>query len=187
MGDVFTNPEAFGGLTQLGAGAVRECNRLGMLLDMSHGSDKAVRDALKISTRPLIVSHTGLNTRLGSNPKMARMMLPRLIRAELAREVARAGGVIGVWTHLADSADEYAANVRAMVEVVGVDHVCIGTDSKLTPPPDGSDRGRTNSGWAGGGFYFVVAAALRKAGFSPAEIAKIGGLNYRRVFAAATA
>jgi membrane dipeptidase len=183
LGDVFTNPEVFGGLTKLGAEAVRECNRLGMLLDMSHGSDKAVRDALKISTKPLIVSHTGLNTRLGSNEKMARMMLPRLIRSELAREVAGAGGVVGVWTHLADSAEEYAANVRAMVEVVGIDHVCIGTDSKLTA--DG--RGRTNSGWASGGFYLVVAAALRKAGFSPAEIAKIAGLNYRRVFAAATA
>ena len=186
LGDVFTNPEVLGGLTELGAGAVRECNRLGMLLDLSHGSEKAVRDALKISTKPLVVSHTGLNTRLGSNEKMARMMHPRLIRAELAREVAGAGGVIGVWTHLADSADEYAANLRAMVEVVGVDHVCIGTDSKLTPAPDGRDRGRTNSGWAGGGFFPVVATALRKAGFSAEEIARIGGLNYRRVFAEAT-
>jgi len=47
--------------------------------------------------------------------------------------VAAAGGVIGVWTHLADSALEYAQNIRAMVDVVGIDHVCIGTDTKLTP------------------------------------------------------
>lgn len=41
--------------------------------------------------------------------------------------------MIGVWTHLADSPLEYAQNVRALVDVIGIDHVCIGTDTKLTP------------------------------------------------------
>jgi membrane dipeptidase len=61
------------------------------------------------------------------------MMKPRLISKEHAKVVADAGGVIGVWTHLADSPLEYAQNVRALVDIIGVDHVCMGTDTKLTP------------------------------------------------------
>lgn len=43
------------------------------------------------------------------------------------------GGVIGIWPHLANTAKEYADNIKAMVDIVGVDHVCIGTDTKITP------------------------------------------------------
>ncbi|WP_255416706.1 membrane dipeptidase [Flavobacterium sp. 81] len=80
-----------------------------------------------------MISHTGLNSRLGQNEFMSKMMKPRLISKEQARIVADNGGVIGVWTHLADSPTEFADNIKAMVDVVGVDHVCIGTDTKLTP------------------------------------------------------
>src|SRR3954447_10817697 len=63
-----------------------------------------------------------------------RWCAPRLISKEQARMVASAGGLVGVWTHLADTPLEYARNVRALVDVIGVDHVCIGTDTKLTQP-----------------------------------------------------
>ena len=81
-----------------------------------------------------LISHTGLDTQLGSNPSMAGMMRPRLIGKEQAKAVADAGGAVGVWTHLADTPLEYAKNIRALVDVIGVDHVCIGTDTKLTQP-----------------------------------------------------
>ena len=64
---------------------------------------------------------------------MAKMMMPRLISKEQAKIVAESGGIIGVWKHLAETTLEYAQNIRAMVDVVGIDHVCIGNDSKLTP------------------------------------------------------
>lgn len=133
LGDVFTNPAQFGGLTTFGADVIRECNRLGILVDLSHGTNQMVNMALKITTKPVLVSHTGLDTQLGQNENMAKMMKPRLISKEQAKIVANAGGVIGVWTHLADTPIEYAQNIRAMVNVVGIDHVCIGTDTKLTP------------------------------------------------------
>lgn len=133
LGDVFTNPPRLGGLTTFGADVIRECNRLGILVDLGHASADTVNAALKIATKPVIISHTGLDTQLGQNEKMARIMKPRLISMEQAKIVAAAGGVIGVWTHLADSAMEYAQNVRALVDIVGIDHVCIGTDTKLTP------------------------------------------------------
>ena len=90
--------------------------------------------ALKVTTRPVIISHTGLDTQLGNNPSMAEMMRPRLIGKEQAKMVANAGGAVGVWTHLADTPLDYARNIRALVDVIGVDHVCIGTDTKLTQP-----------------------------------------------------
>ncbi len=134
LGDIYTNPPKWGGLTQFGTEVIKECNRLGIVIDLTHCSNATIDAALKISTKPIVISHTGLDTQLGSNEFMAKMMKPRLISKEQAKIVANAGGVIGVWTHLAESPEEYAQNVRALVKVVGIDHVCIGTDTKLTPP-----------------------------------------------------
>lgn len=144
LGDVFTNPAQFGGLTAFGADTIKECNRLGILVDLSHGTNEMVNATLKIAAHPVLISHTGLDTQLGKNERMAKMMRPRLISKEQAKMVAATGGVIGVWTHLADSAIDYAQNIRAMVDAIGVDHVGIGTDTKLTPAyrsPDGGGFG----------------------------------------------
>lgn len=143
---------------------------------------------------PVIVSHTGLDTQLGTKPRMAEMMRPRFISKEQAKMVANAGGLVGVWTHLADTPLDYAQNVRALVDVIGVEHVCIGTDTKLTPPsspPGGGQHPprigeRTNQAWPDqtAGFYYVVVDAMLKTGFTPDEIGKIGGGNFLRVFGA---
>lgn len=133
LGDIFTKPVQWGGLTAFGADVIKECNRLGILVDLSHCTNDTINAALKVATKPVLISHTGLDTQLGQNSSMAKMMKPRLISKEQAKIVADAGGVIGVWTHLADSPLEYAQNVRALVDVVGIDHVCIGTDTKMTP------------------------------------------------------
>jgi membrane dipeptidase len=134
LGDVYTNPPRYGGLTPFGASVIKECNRLGMLIDLAHANVQTTKAALKLTTRPVIISHTGLDTQLGIDPRMAQMMRPRLISKEQAKMVADAGGAVGVWTHLADTPLEYAHNIRALVDAIGVDHVCIGTDTKLTQP-----------------------------------------------------
>ncbi len=207
LGDVYTNPPRYGGLTAFGASVIKECNRLGMLIDLAHANVQTTEAALKLTTRPVIISHTGLDTRLGNDPHMAQMMRPRLIGKEQAKMVANTGGLVGVWTHLADTPLEYARGIRAMVDVIGIDHVCLGTDTKLTQPsprpggpsprgPSGNPPGpgtrqegprvgeRTNQAWPNqtAGFYYVVVDALLKTGFKPDEIAMIGGGNYLRVF-----
>ncbi|MFT3822758.1 MAG: membrane dipeptidase [Chitinophagaceae bacterium] len=133
LGDVYTNQPQFGGLTTFGADVIKECNRLGMLIDLAHASNDTINAALKVAKHPVLISHTGLDTQLGQNPNMAKMMRPRLISKEQAKIIADAGGVIGVWTHLADTPLEHGQNIRALVDIIGVDHVCIGTDTKLTP------------------------------------------------------
>ena len=153
LGDVYTNPPRFGGLTPFGDAVIKECNRLGMLVDLAHASMQTTQAALKVSSQPVIISHTGLDTQLGSDARMTQMMRPRLISKEQAKLVADAGGVVGVWTHLADTPLEYAHNIRALVDVIGIDHVCIGTDTKLTqptprsfgPPPGAGPQGGQGS------------------------------------------
>jgi len=210
LGDVYTNPPKWGGLTSFGADVIKECNRLGILVDLTHASNETINAALKVANKPVIVSHTGLDTQLGNNEFMAKMMRPRLISKDQAKIVADAGGVIGVWTHLSETPLEYAQNIKAMVEVVGVDHVCIGTDTKMTPayrspssqdsrPGDGKPQSgggkdggrvgeRTNQAWQSqkSGFYFAVVEAMLKVGFSETEIGKVGGGNFCRVFDSAT-
>lgn len=134
LGDVYTNPAKFNGITDFGKEVIKEANRLGMLIDMTHGSNETINAVLKLSTTPIIITHTGLDTQLGNDERMSQMMKPRLISKQQAKLVADAGGVIGVWTHLSDTPSAYAQNIRAMANVVGIDHVCIGTDTKLTRP-----------------------------------------------------
>jgi membrane dipeptidase len=199
IGDIYTDQPKYGGLTDFGIELVKECNRLGILIDLTHCNNEAINTALKISSKPVIVSHTGLDSQLGTNENMAKMMRPRLISKEQAKIVAEAGGVIGVWTHLAESPTAYIQNIRAMVEVVGIDHVCLGTDTKLTPSYQyfgnksavkKTERAgeRTNGAWQNQteGFYYTVVAEMLKADFTETEIEKIGGGNFCRVFDVAT-
>ncbi len=186
LGDVITAPAHLGGLTAFGANVVKECNRLGILVDLAHARPETVLGALKVATQPFIVSHTGLDTRTGGNPRMAEMMKPHLISKERAKVVADAGGVIGVWTKLADSPKEFAENIKAMVDAVGIDHVGMGTDTDLLSPRVGQG---TNKAWPGltGGFFHAVAGEMLLQGFTPDDIGKIGGGNFCRVFGKVTA
>lgn len=206
LGDIYTKPTQWGGLTSFGTEVIKACNKLGILIDLTHCSNDTINAALKTSTKPIIISHTGLDTQLGQNENMAKMMRPRLISKAQAKIVADAGGVIGVWTHLAETPLAYAQNIRAMVDVVDIDHVCIGTDTKLTPSyqaprsgnqpsnmPNGGKRQerigeRTNLAWQNQqqGLYYTVVEALLQTGFTEKDIAKIGGSNFCRVFDAAT-
>lgn len=199
LGDIYTKTPQWGGLTRFGAEVIKECNRLGIMIDLTHASNDTINAALKVSTQPIIITHTGLDTQLGNNEFMAKMMKPRLISKEQAKIIAEANGIIGVWTHLAETPLAYAQNIRALVDIVGVEHVCIGTDTKLTAPyqqpqqpanekKKGRVGERTNEAWASQttGFYYTVVEALLQTGFTEKEIGKIGGENFCRVFDAST-
>jgi membrane dipeptidase len=181
LGDVYTAAaDHLGGLTSFGAEVIGECNRLGIVVDLAHGTAETVRAGLKAATQPLLISHTGL-----SGPTTSADMQRRLISKELAREVAEAGGVIGVWWRLAYSTKEYVAAIKDMASTVGVDHVGIGTDTDLTASyllP------YTNKIWAdeNGGFFYAVVEEMLRQGFTPDEISRIGGGNFCRVFAKVT-
>ncbi len=85
--DSSTDTPQHNGLTDFGKDVVREMNRLGMLVDVSHVSDKTFYDAIAVSTKPVILSHS--SCRAISN-------IPRNVTDDMLRALAKNGGVIGI-------------------------------------------------------------------------------------------
>lgn len=188
LGDTNTGVAHLGGLTAFGVDVIKECNRLGIVVDLAHANHDTVVAALKVSTQPMIISHTNLDRWTGPNAKMAQMMKPRLISAEHAKVLADSGGVIGVWTHLTESLADFVESIKMMADAVGIDHVGMGTDTDLLSTRIG---GGTDRAWPGmterGGFVGAVVSEMQRQGFSKDDIAKVGGGNYCRVFGKVTA
>jgi membrane dipeptidase len=184
LSDTYTRAAQFGGLTAFGAEVIKACNRLGIVVDLTHMSYDAVKAALKISTQPMLFSHTNMTPGPGEKSAMP-MLAPRMLSTQEARDIASGGGVIGVWIHGSDNAREYVELIKRVVDAVGVDHVGIGTDTDLEP---GVQRQYTNAVWKGEtrGFFPAVAAEMLRGGFAPADITKIGGGNFLRVFGKVT-
>jgi membrane dipeptidase len=184
LGDIYTKPAHLGGLTDFGAEVIRACNRLGIVVDLTHMSYEGVKSALKISTQPVIFSHTGPLPGPGETSKIPDMA-PRLLSRNEMRDIAAAGGIVGVWSRGSDTAGEYVELIKRVVDTAGIDHVGIGTDTDLEPDVQ---RTYTNAIWKGEtrGFFPAVAAEMLKAGFTPEEAGKIGGGNFCRVFGKVT-
>src|ERR1035438_6417091 len=85
--DSSTDKPEHNGLTPFGKDVVREMNRLGMLVDVSHVSDKTFYDAIAVSTKPVILSHS--SSRVLSD-------VPRNVTDDMLRALAKNGGVIGI-------------------------------------------------------------------------------------------
>jgi membrane dipeptidase len=170
IGDFQTGTVTHNGLAPFGVEAIQACHRLGLVCDVAHATENTVKAAVKVATKPLLLSHTALFESQAMGPTPLR---ERQITADHARAIAETGGSIGVW-HFFPSLERYVEGVKEMVDVVGVDHVSIGTDQHVTP---GSVRDYTQ-------WVHLVAAMLR-GGFTPEEAGKIAGGNYMRIFRAA--
>src|SRR6202046_3551767 len=85
--DSATDKPVHNGLTDFGKDVVREMNRLGMLVDVSHVADKTFYDALAVTTKPVIASHSSMR---------ALSDVPRNITDEMLRALANNGGVVGI-------------------------------------------------------------------------------------------
>jgi membrane dipeptidase len=170
IGDFQTGAITHQGLTSFGAEVIRACHRLGFVCDVAHATEDMVKQAVKIATKPLLLSHTALSgsRAMGPTPLQGRQIIP-----DHARAIVETGGSIGIW-HFFPSLDKYVDGLKEMAEIVGVDHVSIGTDQHVTP---GSVQ--DYSEWV-----HLVAAMLR-GGFTPEEAGKIAGGNYMRIFRAA--
>ncbi|MFD1610686.1 dipeptidase [Sphingomonas tabacisoli] len=197
----------WGGLSSLGREWVKEANRLGILVDLSHSSDETVDQVLELSKAPVILSHSGPRALYDS---------PRNLDDARIKKIAAKGGVIqvnsvflapmddrperdklsGQWESLEDASpreareagqawarleatktanpvtfDRFMESLLYVLKLVGPDHVGIGMD------------------WDGGGGLIGmndisglprITAALKKAGYSDADVAKIWSGNLLR-------
>lgn len=170
IGDFQTGAITHQGLTEFGAEVIRACDRLGFVCDVAHGTEDMVKQAVKIATKPLLLSHTAV---LGSRAMGPTPLTGRQITADHAWMIADTGGSIGIW-HFFSSLDRYVDGLKEMAEIVGVDHVSIGTDQL-----DGRGCAADYTRWV-----HLVTAMLR-GGFTAEEAGKIAGENYLRIFRAA--
>ncbi|MEO8542407.1 MAG: membrane dipeptidase [Burkholderiaceae bacterium] len=165
LGDIITGTPVHGRLTDQGVAVVREMNRIGMLVDVAHASEPTAMGAIEASARPVIASHVHVH---------GKTTHPRFISAELARSIAqKGGGVIGAWPAGIGISDLRGFVDRALelVEVVGIDHVCLGTDMDANYKPVFDSYANLP--------YFVAGLAQR--GVKEADIAKLIGGNFMRL------
>lgn len=168
LGDIQTEPAEKGGLTDFGVEVIRRCNSLGIVVDLAHGTLDLVKRAIATTSKPVILSHTALSDR--------PYPWTRLITSDHAKAIASTRGVIGVWpVQQIKEVSSYATDIARMVDVVGVDHVGIGTDQMGLP------GGSSMPSYAD---VPELAGALSRR-FKSEEITKLLGGNYRRVFDAA--
>ena len=120
------------GLTYFGIEVIRRLNELGMLVDVSHSSEQVGFDAIEVSSSPVIVTHSASN---------AVCYHDRGKGDELARAIADNGGFFGVAaiggflrSDNKATLDDFADHVEHLVDVMGIDHVGIGSD-KCGPGP----------------------------------------------------
>jgi len=169
IGDFQTGTVTHNGLTPFGADVIRACHRLGLVCDVAHATKDTVKQAVKVATKPLLLSHTALQ---GSKAMGPTPLTGRQISRDHARAIAETGGSIGIW-HFFPSLDRYVDGLKEMADVVGIDHVSIGTDQQVSP---GSVQNYAQ-------WVHLVAAMLR-GGFTQEDAGKIAGGNYMRIFRA---
>ncbi len=170
-------------LTLAGRQVIRELNRLGIAVDVSHVGRRTVLDVAHVSKAPIFAGHANAE---------ALAPHPRNKSDEELRAIAQTGGVIGITPIAAylkksdahqPGISEFVDQIDYVIKLVGIDHVGLGSDGYL--------NGSTAPGFELAGpelasssrWEFVVAELLRR-GYSGESIQKILGGNYLRALAA---
>jgi len=178
------------GLTNFGRDVVRECERLGIVIDLAHINPKGFEDIVDLTSKPLIVSHTNVRKFYS---------IERNISDEQIKIIGQRGGVVGVNAILVSpdretsTIDRYVDHIEHVIGLIGIDGVGIGFDfceylfqqlpekvrnelaAKLTTPhfvPDLSNHSHAPN----------LTRRLIERGFTDDEIEKILRGNWLRIF-----
>ena len=162
--------QTWGGVSDFGKQVIREMNRLGIMVDLSHAHEKSFYDALELSQTPIVCSHSSCR---------ALCDHPRNLTDDQMRALAAKGGVMQVTLYKGFLVKDGQATIEdAMrhlehaIDVMGIDHVGLGTDFD----GDGGIVGLANSSELPN-----FTRQLLKRQFSEEDIQKIWGGNFIRV------
>ena len=154
------------GVSNFGKKVIKKMNKLGMMVDLSHASEKSFYDALKISKDPIFCSHSNCR---------ALCDHPRNLTDDQMRALAKKGGVMQITLYhgflRADgeaTVEDVFAHLDHAIEVMGIEHVGIGTDFD----GDGGVRGFANSS-----DVINFTRLMLKHGYSEDDIINIWGMN----------
>ena len=158
------------GISAFGKEVVREMNRLGIMVDLSHASEKSFYDALEISKLPIVCSHSSCR---------ALCDHPRNLTDDQMRALAAKGGVMQITLYHGflrsdgeATIEDAIAHLEHAIEVMGIDHVGLGTDFD----GDGGIRGLADSSE-----LLNFTRRLMARGYADKDIQKIWGGNFLRV------
>lgn len=152
------------GLSEFGKTVVRRADELGLIIDVAHSSPAMVADVLELSTAPVILSHGGVKGACDT---------PRNLPDELMQDIAMHGGIVGIgyWdAAVCDvSPQGIVRSIRYAVELLGSDHVALGSDydGTVTVPFDTAELA-------------ILTETMLQSGFSEGEIRKVMGENVER-------
>lgn len=186
--------------THVGKNFVRELNEFGMLIDLSHCSEKTVRDAAEVSTRPVAITHGNPHSFVGDNVELAR----RNRSDDTLRLIAEQGGIVGLSMYPKIAPDgndctleKYCEMAAYTVDLIGIDAVSVATDHC-----DGHSREKflwfrqglwsresaiplttaVFPDWMKDSSNFPnITEGLMKQGFNDEDVRKIMGGNFMRV------
>tara|TARA_A100001391_G_scaffold32397_4_gene17390 strand:- start:1265 stop:2254 length:990 start_codon:yes stop_codon:yes gene_type:complete len=186
------------GITRFGRQVIREMNRVGMVIDMSHSAERSTLEAIEISERPVIISH--------ANPESFHPA-KRNKSDKVLKAIAESDGLLGFSAypfHLRNGSDctltEYCEMIARTADLMGVEHLGIGTDLCQNQPVsilewmrngrwskdmDYGEGSASNADWPrplswlrDSRDFPNLIAGLRKVGMSEDEVAGIMGKNW---------
>jgi membrane dipeptidase len=194
------------GLTHFGVQVVNKMNELGMIIDLSHTGKRTGLDTIELSDKPVLFTHSNCEA-LCDNP--------RCKSDEEIKALAARGGVMGMTTvnffvskKPRSTAEDFFAHIDHAVDLVGVDHVGIGSDSLISgwrfALPTEDDFWAAHADFLDVDFQpevdvrwppfieeldvpermWLIAEGLDKRGYSQSDIAKIMGQNFMRAYKA---
>jgi len=166
------------GLTEAGVELVRACNRLGILVDLSHLNEKGFWDVARVSDAPLVATHSNAHALCAASRNLTDAQID---------EIGRTGGVIGInfavtflredGSQLPDETplDEIVRHIEYIRRRIGIDHVAFGSDfdGAVVPTELGSLEGLPR-----------LVRVLRETGYDDAMVAKVTHENWLRVLGA---
>ncbi|KGD88020.1 peptidase M19 [Achromobacter sp. RTa] len=190
------------GITRMGREVIKEMNRVGLVIDMSHSGERSTLEAIDLSERPITISH--------ANPHSWAAAL-RNKSDTVMKALASAGGMFGfsLYPHhlkgkSACTLDDFCAMVARTADLIGVEHLGLGSDLCQDQPDSvvqwmrtgrytkGVDYGEGSAaqpgfppqpGWFQDSRDFAnIEEGLRATGFSPREVALLMGENWMRFF-----
>ncbi|MDI4638098.1 MULTISPECIES: dipeptidase [Halomonadaceae] len=186
------------GITRFGRQVIREMNRVGMVIDMSHSAERSTLEAVELSERPVIISHANP----ASFHPAKRNKSDRVLAA-----IAESGGLLGFSAypfHLKNGPDcsleDFCDMIARTADLMGIEHIGIGTDLCQAQPisvlewmrngrwskeMDFGEGSAGNADWPRPLAWFRdnrdfpnLTAGLRRRGFDEAAIARIMGQNW---------